>query len=127
VKTAQLMARHSTPSLTIGRNAHADCADVQAALASLPTLVGGNSANVRTANAPEQNQTPVTTVRTMRAPNAHQAEYGEGRKLTQPGIKGFVAAALAHRCRTVRRTGYSGRPRTGGWFIANPYRADRPG
>ena len=39
VKTAQVMARHSTPSLTIGRYAHADTADVQKALASLPTLV----------------------------------------------------------------------------------------
>jgi integrase len=38
VKTAQVMARHSTPTLTIGRYAHADLGDKRAALAALPAV-----------------------------------------------------------------------------------------
>src|SRR6187200_71200 len=38
VKVAQVLARHSTPTLTIGRYAHADLADRQAALAAFPSL-----------------------------------------------------------------------------------------
>ena len=92
VKTAQVMARHSTPSLTIGRYAHADTADVHAALASLPSVVRANPENTPSPKAASGG--PVTTLCHDRAPNAHQAGYVEGRKPTQTDIGTLVAAAL---------------------------------
>ena len=43
VKTAQELARHSTPNLTIGRYAHARLHDLTAALAALPDMQPQNS------------------------------------------------------------------------------------
>ncbi len=46
VKVAQELARHSTPTLTIGRYAHAELQDRQAALSALPDLTGASSSSM---------------------------------------------------------------------------------
>src|SRR5271166_1857131 len=71
---------------------HTDSAHIEAALASLPNIVGTNPENALVP-APAQKE-PVTNGCHDRAPNAHQAGYVEGRKPTQTDIKTLVAAAL---------------------------------
>lgn len=99
VKVAQVLARHSTPTLTIGRYAHADTADRQSALAAFPSLVAIKPVPVPEPPSPEVvEKKPVTTRCPSRAPNAHHAGYGEGRTGTQIDVKAiFAACSLSSR------------------------------
>ena len=92
IKVAQVLARHSTPTLTIGRYAHADTADRQSALAAFPSLIGTKAESVSLlASQPAQIE-PVTIDCPNPTPNTHQAGYGQGRTETQLDLAAMVAA-----------------------------------
>jgi integrase len=93
VKVAQVLARHSTPTLTIGRYAHADTADRQSALAAFPSLVRTKSEPVsKFADEPVRVE-PVTIPSPDPTPNAHQAGYGQRRRETRLDLAALAVAA----------------------------------
>src|SRR5262249_1927755 len=62
VKTCQTLARHSTPSLTIGIYAKASLHDIQGAVETLPDLTpGGATPEALAATGTEGKSTPVAT------------------------------------------------------------------
>jgi integrase len=112
VKVAQVLARHSTPTLTIGRYAHADMADKQAALNALPSLTV-RAEEARTGSAPTLPEQPGVTInRPGRAPNAHQTGDVQGRDVSESCAKEGGAGLAPPHCNPLDSSdlGTSGRP-----------------
>ncbi len=93
-KVAQLRARHSTPTLTIGRYAHAETVDRPAAPDALPSL-----------DAAMTNAIPSMAINADGAANAHQSGDGQGHAATRLDLASSIAAASERSRKSLRMWG----------------------
>ena len=124
VKVAQELARHSTPTLTIGRYAHASLQDQTAALAALPAIPAGPSApglpilDIDAEDDVKGSNRAADAQRSCGEMGQNEAEPGENASVVVPdfgSLKAVLRKGLDAARQDLTASGESAPPRTRTW------------